>query len=122
MMLRLLGYLRLPLGWQKTLNVCISHCSATLAISDVMFVNLTSDRTQCEVFSWSKNVSMSERIPVDFKSRKFLNKSSHNSGNQSKMEFQYKELDDPPKVRKIGVWLIVNLFCFDYKHGITNEC
>ncbi|KAJ8978063.1 hypothetical protein NQ317_015870 [Molorchus minor] len=106
MVARLLGFLRLPPNWEEMLNVCISHCSATLTLADDLIVNVTAEQKDCKSVKWPKNLTF-EKVPVDFKSKKIINLGSHNSHfQQSKMELQhYKDSDDPFKFFvTMGIW------------------
>jgi N-acetylneuraminic acid mutarotase len=98
MVARLLGFLCLPSDWQEMLNVCISYCSATLKISDILVANVSAENKDCTSRKWPVNET-SNKVSVDFESHKVVNLGAYNNHQQSKMELQHhKDSEDTPKV------------------------
>ncbi|RYA68139.1 hypothetical protein, partial [Enterobacter cloacae complex sp. 2DZ2F20B] len=72
MVARLLGFLCLPSDWQEMLNICISHCSASLKISDNLVANVSAETKECTSRKWPINET-SNNVSVDFESHKVVN-------------------------------------------------
>jgi hypothetical protein len=101
MVARLLGFLCLPSDWQEMLNVCISYCSATLKISDILVANVSAENKDCTSRKWPVNET-SNKVSVDFESHKVVNLGAYNNHQQSKMELQHhKDSEDTPKVSRL---------------------
>lgn len=104
MVARLLGFLCLPSDWQEILNVCISHCSATLKISDNLLANVSAEHKNCTSRKWPFNETLTtNNVAVDFESHKSVTLGAYNPNHQqSKMELQHhKDSDDTPKVGEL---------------------
>lgn len=99
MVARLIGFLRPSSDWHEMLTVCISHCNATLRIADLQIANVTAAQAHCETKSWP-TIRESDRVAVDFESRKSVSTGAYNTHQQSKMELHHHKLKETQKVRR----------------------
>lgn len=100
MVARLLGFLRPPAQFKEMLKVCVSYSTATLKIADNIMANLTAEQKHCQPQIHWPNLELSNRVAVDFESRKIISLGPYNTHQQSKMELLHYYDKEAPKVNK----------------------
>ncbi|XP_030761458.1 multiple epidermal growth factor-like domains protein 8 isoform X2 [Sitophilus oryzae] len=103
----LLGFLRLPIGWRETLNICASHSVTTVTLADTLVCNITTVERNCTSRPWPEDLPEG-RIPINYQSVKTVGQ-LYTPHQQSRMELQHSKPEETPKV-----------FTFEYLEPFAN--
>lgn len=98
MVARLMGFLRPPPDFNEMLKVCVSYSSATLKVADKLLGNITAEQKDCQIQIQWPELEVSDRVSVDFESKKVVSLGPYNTHQQSKMELLHYRDKQIPKV------------------------